>query len=141
MRITLDTNVLVSATFWKGDSFRIMALVEEKKLTLVLSLPIIEEYFKVINSDEIIDKMKNKEIMISEIIENVMNSCEVVEPKIKLDVVEEDTDDNKVLECAKQGKVDCIITQDQHLLKLRSFDEISILTPAAFLEMISAGQS
>ena len=141
MRITLDTNVLVSATFWKGDSFRIMALVEEKKLTLVLSLPIIEEYFKVINSDEIIYKMKNKEIMISEIIENVMNSCEVVEPKIKLDVVEEDTDDNKVLECAKQGKVDCIITQDQHLLKLRSFDEISILTPAAFLEMISAGQS
>ncbi len=44
MRITLDTNVLVSATFWYGDSFEILKNVENKELELVISKEIIEEF-------------------------------------------------------------------------------------------------
>ena len=37
IRITVDTNVLVSATFWYGASYRIIELVEQGKVELVLS--------------------------------------------------------------------------------------------------------
>jgi predicted nucleic acid-binding protein len=53
MKITVDTNVLISATFWYGDSYRIIEAVEHKKLTLVLSENIIEEYRAVLGYEEI----------------------------------------------------------------------------------------
>lgn len=43
MKITVDTNVLISATFWRGDSNRIIEKVERKEIELVLFREIIEE--------------------------------------------------------------------------------------------------
>ena len=65
----------------------------------------------------------------------VINNSEIVEPSARLDIVEEDPDDNKVLECAKEGKVKYIITNDKHLLKLRKFEGIKIVTPEEFLRI------
>jgi len=136
MKITLDTNVLVSATFWTGDSFRILKLIDEKKMNLVLSLPIIEEYHKILDSNEIIKKIKNKELLVSKLINTVLNNCELVKPRKKLEVVKDDPEDDKILECAQEGKVDYIITQDNHLLKLKMFENIIILAPFDFLGMM-----
>ncbi len=57
MRITVDTNILVSATFWYGDSNTIMELVESKQLELVLSVQILEEFTKVLDYKEIKEKI------------------------------------------------------------------------------------
>ena len=58
MKVTLDTNVLISGTFWTGDSFRILDLIDRKKIICVLSEQIIEEYYKTAQSNEIIEKME-----------------------------------------------------------------------------------
>jgi len=34
MNITVDTNVLISATFWNGDSAQVMRLAENQKINL-----------------------------------------------------------------------------------------------------------
>lgn len=60
IRITLDTNILISATFWHGSSEKIIDKVENKEVTLVLSNSILEEYYKVLEYDEIKEKIKNK---------------------------------------------------------------------------------
>jgi len=44
MKVVLDTNVLVSATFWKGDSFRIVELTDKKKINCSMSKETIAEY-------------------------------------------------------------------------------------------------
>ncbi len=31
MKVTLDTNILVSGTFWSGDSFKILELIDKGK--------------------------------------------------------------------------------------------------------------
>jgi predicted nucleic acid-binding protein len=36
MKITVDTNVLISSTFWSGDSDRILEKVENKEIELIL---------------------------------------------------------------------------------------------------------
>ena len=56
--------------------------------------------------------------------------------KNKLKIVKEDPDDNKILECAVEGKADFIVSQDSHLLKLREFHGIRIMSPEEFLEML-----
>ncbi|GAG74095.1 unnamed protein product, partial [marine sediment metagenome] len=59
---------------------------------------------------------------------------EFVKTKKKLDIIKEDPEDNKVLECALFGKADYIVTGDKHLLKLCKFNNIKILTPIEFLK-------
>ena len=46
MKVTADTNTLISATFWSGSSDKIISRVEAKKLELILSEEIVNEYAK-----------------------------------------------------------------------------------------------
>lgn len=134
MKVTLDTNVLVSGTFWTGYSFTILNLIDKNKLRNITSKEIIKEYYEVINSDEIIDKIKDKRLRLLKIAHKVINNSEIVEPSLKIDIIKGDPDDNKILECAIAGNVDCIISNDKHLLKLKKFRNIPILTPDDFVE-------
>lgn len=134
MKVTLDTNVLVSGTFWTGDSFTILNLIDKNKFRNVTSKEIIKEYYEVINSDEIIGKIKDKRLRMLKIAHKVINNSEIVAPSVKIDIIKDDPDDNKILECAIAGNVDCIVSNDKHLLKLKKFRDIPILTPDDFVE-------
>ena len=136
MKLTTDTNVLVSGTFWRGDSGRIVELIDIGKIELVLSEELIEEYNEVINREEIMDKMEKKNLILNESVQKIINDSTIVIPKQKVDVTIEDPDDIIVLECAIEGKVDYIITQDSHLLKLKEIKGIKILSPAELLKTI-----
>jgi len=135
MKVTLDVNVLISGTFWTGDSFRILETIDKKELLFVTSKAIIDEYEKILKSDEIVEKVKDKQLVLKKIAQKIITNSLVVKPKRKLDVVKDDPDDNKILECATESKVDYIITQDKHLLKIKNFEGIKILKPSEFLEI------
>ncbi|MEK6893531.1 MAG: putative toxin-antitoxin system toxin component, PIN family [Nanoarchaeota archaeon] len=64
MKITADTNVLISGTFWEGDSFRILEKVKKKEITLFLSEEILSEYEKVLSYSEIKDKIQDNDLEI-----------------------------------------------------------------------------
>lgn len=136
MRITADTNILVSATFWYGSCDKIIAKVEEKVVGLVISKKIINEYSEVLNYKEIRDKIKDKNLEMIRSVERIRDISEIIEPKEKVDIIKEDPDDNMILECAKSGKVDYIVTKDKHLLKLKQFENIPIITPDEFLKKL-----
>jgi predicted nucleic acid-binding protein len=57
-----------------------------------------------------------------------------VNPSFVLDAVSDDPDDNRVLECAVEGKANIVVSGDRHLRKLRSYAGIPILTVRQFLE-------
>lgn len=136
MKITADTNVLVSATFWRGDSNRIIEMVEKKQIELILSNKIIEEFTNVLNYREIQDKIKNKNLEMMRTIEKIVSISTIVEPNEKLNIIKDDPADNKILECAVAGNVDYIISNDNHLLKLKEFQKIKIITPKEFVNVI-----
>src|SRR3989338_7577574 len=136
MNVTLDTNVLISTTFWYGDSNKIIERVERKEIEMVLSGEIIEEFAKVLEYKDIKEKVKGINIEMNWAIEKIFSLSTIVYPNEKLDVVKDDPDDNKVLECAKAGNVDFIVTSDNHLLKLKDFEGIRIMTPKEFMTMI-----
>ncbi len=70
--------------------------------------------------------------------EIVSSHSEIVIPRHVLNVIRSDPDDNRVLECAVEGKADAITTGDHHLLALGTFQGIPILTPRDFFNSISA---
>ncbi|MBI3623370.1 putative toxin-antitoxin system toxin component, PIN family [Candidatus Pacearchaeota archaeon] len=137
MKITTDTNVLISSTFWEGASDKIMQRVENKEVELILSRELVNEFTRALDYDEIKDKIKDKNLEVRRSVEKVISISTIVEPTQKFDVVKEDLDDNKVIDCAVEGNVDYIITQDNHLLKIKDFKRIKIVKPEEFLDILS----
>jgi len=133
MKIVLDTNILVSGTYWKGSSDKIIELVDKGKIELIISKKIISEYYNVINRDEIIDKVKEKSLILNKSVSKIISNSIIVEPLEKFDIIKGDPDDNMILECAIEGKADYIITNDNHLLEIKEFKQIKIMAPEEFL--------
>ncbi len=70
-----------------------------------------------------------------EILFYLMKVCDLIEIKHKLNIIKEDPSDNIVLECAAEGKADYMISGDSHLLGLKEFRGIKILTPKQFVNL------
>ena len=134
MRIVADTNIFISGIFWEGNfSSKVISLWRNRKIDLISSVPIIEELvsnlkgFKIKMDEETVQEWENM------ILENAV----LVEPEEKIDIVKDDSDDNKFIEAAVTGKASYIVTQDNHLLKIKEFRGIKILTPKELLNEIN----
>lgn len=66
----------------------------------------------------------------------ILSKAEFVLPEESIYVVEADPSDNKFLEAAVTGRADYIVSGDKHLLDLKEFQGIAILTPHVFLERL-----
>ncbi len=78
-------------------------------------------------------KFKFKEKEKEQFLEVLLANSVLVEPKENINIIKEDPDDNKFLECAVEACADYIISGDAHLLKLQQFRGIEILSPKEFL--------
>jgi putative PIN family toxin of toxin-antitoxin system len=61
--------------------------------------------------------------------------ADVVEPKQTVNVVKADPDDDRIIECALEGKADYLVTGDHHLLDLGRFENFKIIKPAEFVQL------
>jgi putative PIN family toxin of toxin-antitoxin system len=59
------------------------------------------------------------------------DAVKVIDTTARLDVVE-DYEDNKILESAVESGSNYLVTSDHHLLKLTEYDNVKVVTPAAF---------
>lgn len=55
----------------------------------------------------------------------------------KIEVIHEDPDDDKFIECAVSCGADYIVSGDKHLLKLQEYEGIKIITAAGFLSFFN----
>ena len=133
MKVVLDTNVFVSGIFWKGNYCSIIiSYWIEKKFDLIISISIIEEITETLKNFKIPLSMEDILMWENMIVKNSL----LVEPQEKIEIVKDDKDDNKFIEAAVEGKADYIITQDNHLLKIKEFRGIRIISPEEFLKVI-----
>lgn len=139
MRLTFDTNVLVSAFIAKhGHPAKLLELALTLEDTeLVLSKPILEELEQVLRRDEVRSRFSYTEQDIRRISNALERSARIVVVKSRFSVVKNDPKDDGVLNTAYDGKADYIVSGDQHLLKLREFRTIKIVNPKQMMEIIS----
>jgi putative PIN family toxin of toxin-antitoxin system len=134
--LVLDTNVIVSGTFWTGICFRILELISKDKFKIVVSYSILEEYERIINSSEILDRTTLIQQARVNSLNQILQNAIVVEPQQNVKIVIDDKDDNKFIDVAIEGLANYIITQDKHLLKIKEYKGIKIITPEEFYEMV-----
>ena len=130
-RVVADTNVLLSALLFGGVPGMFLDLAFLKNFELVTSPILLEEL-----RDKLCGKFKILPDNAERIIERLSAHSEVVDPIIRLAVVLDDPDDDRVLECAQQGIADFIVSGDKHLLLLVEFDGIPIYTVRQFVDLL-----
>ncbi len=133
MRITVDTNILVSASFWLGAPKEIIKLVEDRRVELVLSTSILDEFERILGQDRFQLKFHGTKDTTQEIIRKLVNISKIVVTTGEVKIVKADPDDDKVVECGVKGKVDYIISGDKHLLELKEYQGIKIVTASQLL--------
>lgn len=130
MKIVCDTNILISAyRFVKSKPDQVLEKVRQGEIELIISPAILLEFQNVLRK-----KFDCSESLIRALTENLERIFEKVTPSLKLTVIKEDDPDNRILECAVEGKCDYIISGDEHhILPLKEYQRIQILRASEFL--------
>lgn len=130
MRVVADTNILVSALLFGGTSEQVFLAGLRGEIQLLTSLPLLKEFEKVLK-----EKFKLSIRLAREIIEEVREVAEIIEVSSHIKAISYPDEDNRVLECAVDGKADFIVTGDtRHILPLKEYSGIKILSPSEFLK-------
>ena len=132
VKVVFDTNVWISIAMEKILKDEFSQIKEE--LTVYISKDILLEISKVLLYPKISEVVSNAGLNEKEILRAIEANSTIVKPKLKLHIMKEDAEDNKILECALASKVDIIVTGDKHLLQMDRFRDIEIITPAKFIE-------
>lgn len=129
VKVVLDTNIYISAILFGRKPEEIRKLSQEGKIELLVSEAIIAEVAEVLRK-----KFDWESWQISQVIDEIRETAILVIPNQTLSVIKKDENDNRVLECAVEGKAHYIISGDKrHLLPLKEYQGIKILSPAEFL--------
>ena len=131
-RIVFDTNVLISATLWDSSvAQKFLFRCIKENIQIFSSQEIIEEYKEILARD-----FDYEEQEIGEILERVLQFLTLVTPIKKVDVIKEDADDNKIIDCALESKAEYIISYDKHLLNLKEYNGTKIIRPEEMLGLV-----
>lgn len=135
-KVVTDTNVLISATFWKGLSESIVWMAQEGEVVIIISSEILREYLNALDYKELTKKVQAKGLTKLFTAAKLAQIAIIVEPKTRVNAVRDDPDDNKIIEAAIEGKADFILTYDKHLLKLKEYESVKIVTPEEFINVL-----
>jgi len=129
-RVVIDTNVFVSS-FFGGKPRQIIDLWKTGDITLCLSPPIVEEYVEVLRR---LDLQEGQELQ--ELLQLFAQGFHLIyaAKTPSLGIVQDDPDDNKFIECAVALHCKIIISGDKHLLSVREYMGIKIVSPKEFLD-------
>ena len=133
-RYVFDTNVLISALLFKDSKPGQAFYLALERGVILLSLPVIVELNEVLRRkkferyffEEERERFLAALVMESTIVEITAHITACSDPK-----------DNIFLELAVSGGATCIISGDEHLLKLNSFKKIPIIKSEEFLSSLS----
>jgi len=133
VKVVADTNIYISALFWRGNPYKFIHLCFEGKARLVISRQIIDELERILLTDKKFVLPREEVALYTEII---LRNAELVSPVITLNVVIKDPADDRILECAVEGEVDYLVSGNKHLLDVQEFRGIKIVTARQILEIL-----
>ena len=129
LKVVIDTNVFISALNFPGIPREILKLLRRGEIELYISPFILGEIKRIL-----LDKFGWSEQRIEKALNLINKRTILIWPKIKVSVIKEKDDDNRILECAVEANVHFIISGDKrHLLPLKEFRGIKIISPSEFL--------
>ena len=129
MNVVVDTNVIISAIFWRGESRRCLTLWAKRRFHLAITVPLFQEY------DEVARRVAQRipEVNPEPWLKWIERKAKVYEPAPVGQQRSRDRDDDQFLACALARGAKTIISKDSDLLVLEKPFGIEILTPQQFV--------
>lgn len=132
MKIVCDSNVFFSAIVFGGIIEEILNAANNREIYLYTSNTLLLELARILK-----EKAGWEDYKVNYTISGLKDLCFVVNPKVKVKIIKTDESDNRVLECASESGADYIVTGDKkHILPLKKFKGIPILSPRDFLSQV-----
>jgi putative PIN family toxin of toxin-antitoxin system len=128
---TLDSSVYVRALHLGGPSVWLLAHARAGELRLDISDAILSETGRVLR-----DKFQWDGYMLNDARWKLLSIANRVVPVQSLDIIKEDREDNRILECASTAESDFIVSEDKDLLRLGQYRNIRILRITDMLSIL-----
>lgn len=131
--VLFDTNILFSGLGWRGSPYRCVELARRGAVDGITCAELIQEL-----AEKLHDKRGMSAALVAEIIADLSTFLRIVPIATVPQIIRADPDDDVVLACAVAGNADFIVTGDRrHLLPLKSYQGIVIITAAEFLALVT----
>jgi putative PIN family toxin of toxin-antitoxin system len=124
LRVVLDTNVYIAAAL--NPQSILYQLIEDSAAQYLAEYYTSPEILAELQ-EKLEDRFNFKRSDVVRWITQLEQVVSVIRPQKKLNVIEDDPDDNKILECAIEAKADIVVSADKHLYKLKEFKGIKII--------------
>jgi uncharacterized protein len=131
LRVTADTNIIISALNFSGPPARILDMAEAGEIHLAISDDILSEVKRVLQRP----KFGWTGNQVDEAIKGLLAFAEYIEPKDRVDLIKDDPTDNRIVECAVSSGSDYLVSGDKHLLKVGNYKGFRIVSPAEFVDI------
>jgi putative PIN family toxin of toxin-antitoxin system len=132
MKIVLDANIFISSFFWGGNPRTIFERIIAGTDELFVTKEILNEI------EDVMERPKFHAD--NDDIQYYINSIEEIGTKItpneRIKRGSRDKSDNKYIECGIAANADYIISGDNHLLELKEYDNIKIVTAKDYLAIV-----
>ena len=132
LTVVFDTNILFSATGWRGNPFHSVEHARDGKVMAFTCPELMQELAEKLES-----KLKFSPEQTTDTLADYLSFLHVVTIPKTLNAVPRDPEDNAVLECALEARATHIVTGDDDLLSLKEFRGIQIVRATEFLEIIN----
>jgi len=127
-KVVVDANVYISALVFGGAPQQVLDLIQRQGLSLYISESIMNEV-----AGTLLQKFNWTEAEARWFLPPLWERCIILRPTIRLKVCP-DPDDNHILECARAGQADFLITGNaKHFPK--SYETTKVISPRQFLQM------
>jgi len=141
IRAVLDANVLVCAILSpKGIPAKILTAWRAEEFSVVVSEAIVSEIGRVLRYPKIKRHHRWPEKQMLTFLEDLAHLSVFTPGSLSLSVIADDPADNRYLEAGLEGEADYLVSGDEHLLGLGSYQGIQIIRPREFLTALKERQ-
>lgn len=133
MKVVIDTNILLTSIPNQSPNRWIYDAFISKKFIWVFSNEILSEYAEMIGLQY---SERAMQIVVSTLL--TANNTQRFEPFYKWQLIEQDADDNKFVDCSLGANVDYLVTDDRHfkILKTINFPKIAVVSASNFKSIL-----
>ena len=131
--VVIDTNVIVSALLFGGKPGELIRFWKTGQIQPLISKEITEEYLRVLAYPKFNLSEKEISFLLNHEILPYFKAVKIKPGRWKT-TVEDDPSDDMFIRCAVSGMCKIIISGDRHLLDLKTYGKIRILSVSLFFK-------
>jgi uncharacterized protein len=130
MRVVADTNIVVSGLMWRGNPRRILDAARAGNIQLFTTATLLAELEDVLSREKFNERLASAGVTPRDLVLGYAALALVIEPAEIEPVILADPDDDAVIACAVTAKCEVVVSGDSHLLNVRRYQGIRIVTAA-----------